>query len=327
MHKAKSDILQSQTYTMEVVLATNDHMAFSSSTWSSWAGSPYDLQLVTKDGALGAHRGLLLPLFKPLGCLVQATGCCSPAQVILPDTSLVAMTAVRDLLYRGCCQLDMALLPEIIETLSLLGTNVTSSSFVVETKTLHTEDDLLKAPAIEKPSGSVKWSWDEVQLENVEGNFSGNAVEARMTGSSMMVEGMVFSNYEEMLASVNQWSCANLSPLTNCGFQNKSQINYFRCPHKLKGCKSRQSKSTGKRKSRWGLVEYADCPFHIKMKKNKSGSFTITKADTKHRGHEVSEAQFKKYRQKRPVASVQKNVLMLMQDKMEEVFEDEREDK
>ena len=33
---------------MNVVLAAGDHFAFSSSTWSNWADSPHDLQLVTK---------------------------------------------------------------------------------------------------------------------------------------------------------------------------------------------------------------------------------------------------------------------------------------
>ena len=107
--------------------------ACSSSAWSSWADSPYDLQLVTKDGALGAHCGILLPLSQHLGGLVQATGCCASAQVILPDTSLAAATAVQDLLYKGCCQLDnMGPLPEVLETLSLLGVNAMSSNFVLK---------------------------------------------------------------------------------------------------------------------------------------------------------------------------------------------------
>ena len=83
---------------MDVVLAVNDHFAYSSSAWSSWAGSPYDLQLVTKDNGLGAHSGMLLPLSQHLGGLVQATGCCASAQVILPGISLAAVTAVKDLL-------------------------------------------------------------------------------------------------------------------------------------------------------------------------------------------------------------------------------------
>ena len=67
---------------MDVELAVNDHFAFSSSTWSSCADSLYDLQLITKDGALaGAHRGILLPRR-----LVQASGCCATAQVILPES-------------------------------------------------------------------------------------------------------------------------------------------------------------------------------------------------------------------------------------------------
>ena len=133
-------------YTMNVVLAAGDHFAFSSSTWSSWADSPHDLQLVTKDGVLGAHCGILLPLSQYLCGLVQASGCCcGPAQLILPDTSLAVMTAVKDLLYRGFCQLmDRVCFPEILETLSLLGANVLGSNFVVEANASHKEDVLPK---------------------------------------------------------------------------------------------------------------------------------------------------------------------------------------
>ena len=65
--------------------------------------------------------------------------------------------------------------------------------------------------------------------------------------------------------------------------------------------------------------------FSHKDEEKQVWQLTITKADTKHRGHEVSEVQFKKYRKKRPVASVQRNVLMPRQDKSWEVSEEERE--
>ena len=299
---------------MNVVLATNDHFAFSSSTWSSWAGSPYDLQLVAKDGSLGAHRGLLLPLFKPLRLLVGATGCCGTAQVVLPDTSLAAMAAVKDLLCEGCCQLDTIFLPEILETLSLLGANVSSSSF--EMKTYSMEDSPLK---VSPPSGRVNRPLDAMKLENVQGKPSGNSGDALMTGSSSLVEGMVFPNHGEMVAYVRRWSLANHSPVSMSA--NKSSV-YFRCPHKLK----KKSQHTGKRKPRQNVLEYADCPFLVRIKGNNSdGSFAITMADTEHRGHEVSAVQFKKYSQKRGVASAQRNVSMPRPDESEEVSEGERE--
>ena len=66
------------------------------------------------------------------------------------------------------------------------------------------------------------------------------------------------------------------------------------------------------------MIEYVDCPFVIKMRRNKSdGSFTITKAQTEHRGHEVSQMQFKKYSKKRLGAGVQRNTVMRRQDKNE----------
>ena len=55
------------------------------------------------------------------------------------------MTAVKDLLYRGFCQLmDRVCFPEILETLSLLGANVLGSNFVVEANASHKEDVLPK---------------------------------------------------------------------------------------------------------------------------------------------------------------------------------------
>ena len=231
---------------MDVVLAANDHFAFSSSTWSSWADSPHDLQLVTKDGALvGAHRGILLPLSQHLGGLVQATGCCATAQLILPDTSLAAASAVKDLLYRGCCQLDnLVTLPEVLETLSLLGVNVMNSNFVVEANAGHMEEALPKVSALEEPSGLVNRPLDRANLENVQEKHSDNSSEALMTGSRSLVEGMVFPNYEEVLAYIRQWSLANLSPVTNQGkSKTRSAHNGFRCPH---ACVRNKSRSTGR---------------------------------------------------------------------------------
>ena len=148
-----------------------------------------------------------------------------------------------------------------------------------------------------------------------------------MSGSKSLIEGMRFSNYEEVLAYVSQWSIANLSPMISCGFKNKTQNEHrgFRCPHALKSYR-KKSRSTGKRKPRSDVLESADCPFVINMRKNKAdGSFTITRAQTEHRGHEVSQVQFKKYSQKRLYAGKQRNCTMPRQDKKEEILKDERE--
>ena len=289
---------------MEVVLASNDQGSFSSSTWSTWADSPFDLRLVAKDGALGAHCGLILPLSKHLGGLVEATGFYGPAQVVLPDTSLASMTAVKDLIYKGCCHLDTILLPEILEAMSLLGVNVVSRSFVMEAQApIHNREDAsLKVSAKELPPGLTNWPLDDEQFGNDQGKISGNSSKALMAGSMSLEEGMVFPSSEDMIAYVSQWSQANLSPVSSCGFGvgfgGRNMYLGFRCPHKLKTRPSKiSSKSTGKRKPRWNVIEPADCPFVIKTRKNKSdGSFTVTKAQTYHRGHEVSEKQFKKYR-------------------------------
>ena len=148
-----------------------------------------------------------------------------------------------------------------------------------------------------------------------------------MSGSKSLIEGMIFSNYEEVLAYVRQWSIANLSPMISCGFKNKTQTEHrgFRCPHALKSYR-KKSRSTGKRKSRSDVLESVECPFVINMRKSKSdGSFTITRAQTEHRGHEVSQVQFKKYKQKKLGAGVRKNDTMPKQDENEEVSKYERE--
>ena len=280
---------------MEVVLASNDQGSFSSSTWSTWADSPFDLRLVAKDGALGAHCGLILPLSKHLGGLVEATRFYGPAQMVLPDTSLASMTAVKDLFYKGCCHLDTALLPEILEAMSLLGVNVVSGSFVMEALApIHNRKE---ASIKELPPGLTNWPLDDERFGNDQGKISGNSSKALMTGSMSLEEGMVFPSYEEMLAYISQWSQANLSPVSSCGFRSRNMYHGFRCPHKMKTRPSKMSKSTGKIQPKWSIIEPVDCPFVIKARKNKSdGSFIITKAQTEHRGHEVSEKQYKKYR-------------------------------
>merc|ERR1719430_2697824 len=117
-----------------------------------------------------------------------------------------------------------------------------------------------------------------------------------------------------MVSYVRRWSLDNLSPVSMSVNRKKSFVD-FRCPHKLK----KKSTGTGKRKPKRNVLEYADCPFLIRMKGNNSdGSFTITKAYTEHRGHEVSEVQFKKYCQKIRGASAQRNVLIPRQDESEE---------
>ena len=165
----------------------------------------------------------------------------------IPDTSLAAATAVKELLYRGRCQLDsMVSLPEVLETLSLLGVNVMNSNFVpvVEANAGHMEEALPKVSALEEPSGLVNRPLDRANLENVQEKHSDNSSEALMTGSRSLVEGMVFPNYEEVLAYIRQWSLANLSPVTNQGkSKTRSAHNGFRCPH---ACVRNKSRSTGR---------------------------------------------------------------------------------
>jgi len=104
-----------------------------SATWSAFAVASPDLLLVTKDGVLKAHCALLLPLSDHLKSLVEAaSSCCGPVQVFLPEVSFSAMAAVKDLIYKGICQLEKVNLSEILETFRALGIKVMLGSFGLE---------------------------------------------------------------------------------------------------------------------------------------------------------------------------------------------------
>jgi len=116
----------------DLVLATSNHSAFFSSTWSAWACAPHDLLLVTENGNVGAHCGILLPLSAYRTSILEAPSFAGPMQVVLPGTSFKAVAAVKDLIYSGTChELN---LPEILETLAVLGIEVSSNSFIFQTK-------------------------------------------------------------------------------------------------------------------------------------------------------------------------------------------------
>ena len=55
-----------------------------------------------------------------------------------------------------------------------------------------------------------------------------------------------------------------------------------------------------------------DCPFLIDAKLNADGSFIISRAETEHRGHEISEEQFQKYRNSRRLTSDQKDAMLAL---------------
>ena len=83
-----------------------------------WGGNLTALMHLS-DGVLGAHCALLLLLSDHLKSLVETTLCCGTTQVtqeqfdpalfskvVLPEVSFAALAAAKDLIYKGCCQLE-----------------------------------------------------------------------------------------------------------------------------------------------------------------------------------------------------------------------------
>ena len=55
-----------------------------------------------------------------------------------------------------------------------------------------------------------------------------------------------------------------------------------------------------------------DCPFLIDTKLNTDGSYIVIRAETEHRGHEVSEEQFQKYRRSRRFTTDQRDAVLAL---------------
>jgi len=114
-------------------LETNNHASFASLIWGGSASAPCDLHLITEDGMIEAHCGMLFPLSRYLAAIESLPNTAGPIQVVLTETSLRAVSAVKDLVYTGTCDLDKLTLPEILETLAVLGMEVSSdNSFQTE---------------------------------------------------------------------------------------------------------------------------------------------------------------------------------------------------
>jgi len=115
-------------------LETSSHASFASLIWGGSAGAPYDLHLVTEDGKIEAHCAMLFPLSRYLTAIETLPYSAAPVQVVLAGTSIRAVAAAKDLIYTGTCYLDKLTLPEFLETLAILGVEVSSKSFSFKTK-------------------------------------------------------------------------------------------------------------------------------------------------------------------------------------------------
>jgi len=127
--------------------------------------------------------------------------------------------------------------------------------------------------------------------------------------------GMVFPSFEELAAYVYNWGRVNSSLLVSGGFQRNSlQHRGFHCPHKMSNWRLKK-RGNGKKKFK-RMLEYADCPFAIRITgRQADGSYVITKADLEHKGHEVSVDHFQRH-SKRGMIS-QRGVLKPKLDQVE----------
>jgi len=82
-----------------------------------------------------AHCAVLFPLSRYLPAIESLPYTGGPIQVVLTGTSIRAVAAVKDLVYTGTCHLDKLNLAEILETLAVLGIEVSSdNSFSFQTE-------------------------------------------------------------------------------------------------------------------------------------------------------------------------------------------------
>jgi len=116
------------------VLSTSNHASFTSSIWGRLASAPCDLRLVAEDGMIEAHHRMLFPLSPYHAAVETLPYTAEPIQVVLAGTSIKAVAAVKDLVYTGTCHLDELILPEILETLAVLGIEVSCNSFNFKTE-------------------------------------------------------------------------------------------------------------------------------------------------------------------------------------------------
>ena len=123
--------------------------------------------------------------------------------------------------------------------------------------------------------------------------------------SDSLAPGVVFQNYDVMMASLNEWSMANFSPLATTKSGGVKNHHIFGCPHR----RSRKKQNGGIGQQRKKL-EYADCPFLIRLKGQTDGSYMVSRVDLTHAGHEVSEEQFEKYRKPRRLSREQEDAVL-----------------
>jgi len=115
------------------VLSCRDRASFCSSIWSSWAMAPSDIHLVAENGVVGAHVGMILSQSRQLANIVKTLPYTTePIQVVLTGVSIKAVTAAKDLICTGSCVLNEAMIPEVLQTVGILGIEASGDSFCFE---------------------------------------------------------------------------------------------------------------------------------------------------------------------------------------------------
>jgi len=116
--------------------------------------APSDLHLVADDGVVGAHVGMILSQSRQLANIVKTLPySADPIHVVLTGVSIKAVTAAKDLICTGSCVLDEAMIPEVLQTVGILGIEVSAGSF-------YFENGAIIIPSLNRPTSAVDGDGD-----------------------------------------------------------------------------------------------------------------------------------------------------------------------
>jgi len=116
--------------------------------------APSDLHLVAEDGVVGAHVGMILSQSRQLANIVKTLPySADPIHVVLTGVSIKAVTAAKDLICTGSCVLDEAMIPEVLQTVGILGIEVSAGSF-------YFENGAIIIPSLNRPTSAADGDGD-----------------------------------------------------------------------------------------------------------------------------------------------------------------------
>ena len=119
----------------------------------------------------------------------------------------------------------------------------------------------------------------------------------------------VFSKYVFVFSSLHEKSDSNSSPLTMKRHNIVKTQHANGCPHR-KNQRPKRAWSKGIRESP-KFLEYADCPFQLRLKMQTDGSYILTSAQKElKRHHEVSKEELDKYRKTKQLTKEHQNMVI-----------------